>query len=152
MKKQAGFTLIELLVVIAVIGILASVVLASLNSARDKAKYAKAISEMREIAKAAELEVTNTGMYPPDVGIDTNPGMTGLSSWPKPPCTGWTYDWENWWPEYGGNTGAAYSTIRVTLRRPNVSAAYYYCITTANDCVASYGIDIRTVKTLSCNQ
>ncbi len=52
---KRGFTLIELLVVIAIIGILASVVLASLNSARDKGANAAAKSSLNNARAQAEL-------------------------------------------------------------------------------------------------
>ena len=55
-KFKRGFTLIELLVVIAIIGILSSVVLASLNSARSKARDAQRVANMREVSKIMNLE------------------------------------------------------------------------------------------------
>lgn len=55
MKKQKGFTLIELLVVIAIIGILAAVVLASLNSARSKGNDATVKRQLSQIKRQAEI-------------------------------------------------------------------------------------------------
>jgi len=55
MKKNKGFTLIELLVVIAIIGILSSVVLASLNTARNKGADAAIKSNINNARAQAEL-------------------------------------------------------------------------------------------------
>lgn len=62
-KNNKGFTLIELLVVVAIIGLLASVVLASLSSARDKGKNAAILQDVREFERLLQLEYNDTGSY-----------------------------------------------------------------------------------------
>ena len=67
-KQSRGFTLIELLVVIAIIGILSSVVLASLNGARAKARDAYRKSEMKQLQTALEMYVDSNNGYPSTSG------------------------------------------------------------------------------------
>jgi len=62
--KNKGFTLIELLVVIAIIGILSSIVLASLNSARQKGSDAAVKSNLNSVRASAELRYDlDSGTY-----------------------------------------------------------------------------------------
>jgi prepilin-type N-terminal cleavage/methylation domain-containing protein len=98
-RHHSGFTLIELLVVIAVIGILATIVLVSLNSARDKAYEARSKAEGKNIVTALELYASTYGDYPPDTDRDLPPGIEqylGAGEWPKAPWPGSIYDWDNW--------------------------------------------------------
>ena len=62
--RNKGFTLIELLVVIAIIGILASVVLYSVNSARAKARDSERISNVKQVEKALLMYNLDNGYYP----------------------------------------------------------------------------------------
>lgn len=62
-KNTKGFTLIELLVVIAIIGILSSVVLASLNTARGKGANAAIKQNFAAIRPQAEILYDTDGDY-----------------------------------------------------------------------------------------
>ena len=62
-RKNLGFTLIELLVVVAIIGISASVVLASLNTARGKGADAAIKANMANLRAQAEMYYDTNGSY-----------------------------------------------------------------------------------------
>ena len=99
MKKigNKGFTLIELLVVIAIIGILSSVVLASLNTAREKSRDAKRISDVAQLQLALELYFDDDGKYPTTaLGLADLVTKGYIASVPTPPngATQTTYGYQ----------------------------------------------------------
>ncbi len=63
-KTQAGFTLIELLVVVSLIGVLATLVLANLNAARQRGRDAQRKSDLRNIQTALRLYYNDYDKYP----------------------------------------------------------------------------------------
>jgi prepilin-type N-terminal cleavage/methylation domain-containing protein len=78
-----GFTLVEILVVIAIIGILASIIMASLSTARAKGRDAKRLSDIKQIQLALELFYDACGNYPANIYNTANntcsaSGATGV--------------------------------------------------------------------------
>ncbi len=146
MKK--GFTLVELLVVIAIIGILSSVVFASVSSAKNKAYMARTKAELRAMDRALLMYLgDNNDVYPPDTGRDAPAAFTSYlstGSWPRPGWPGSYFDWENW--NDPDNPGQKIYQISVrfcpaggnlsTCQFPNepwasgfgINSAVYYCV------------------------
>ncbi|MDD4332803.1 MAG: type II secretion system protein [Patescibacteria group bacterium] len=90
MKNKKGFTLIELLVVIAILGLLATLALVSLGSARGKARDVRRLSDIKQMQTALEMYYTASSTYPIDL-TDTL-FLTYMKQVPQDPspssCTG----------------------------------------------------------------
>lgn len=69
--NKKGFTLIELLVVIAIIGLLSTLAVVALGSAREKARDSKRLSDLKQVQTALELYYTDQGSYPTAVAAVT---------------------------------------------------------------------------------
>jgi prepilin-type N-terminal cleavage/methylation domain-containing protein len=111
-RTTRGFTLIELLVVIAIIGVLSSVVLASLSAARQKSRDAKRVAEVTQIGRALDLyydahqtypSTTPSGYTGDDAGVQLLVAAGLLPSIPVPPLgTDVTYHYHGLYKDAAG--------------------------------------------------
>ncbi|HBB38184.1 MAG: hypothetical protein UV82_C0007G0063 [Candidatus Magasanikbacteria bacterium GW2011_GWD2_43_18] len=67
--NKKGFTLIELLVVIAIIGLLSTLAVVALGSAREKANDSKRLSDLKQVQTALELYYTDQNVYPTTTAV-----------------------------------------------------------------------------------
>ena len=77
-KRKTGFTLVELLVVIAIIGILASMLMPAINSARESARSAQCGSNVRNLAIAANSYTQQNKDQLPSIGTGASSGFVEL--------------------------------------------------------------------------
>jgi len=135
-RDERGFTLIELLVVIAIIGILSSVVLASLNSARQKSRDARRIGDVKQLQLAMEMYYDSNSTYPDTISDLVSGSFIPVA--PTDPQTSSAYT-------YATSSDASSYVIRATLETDHSvldgdidgtvysvdcsdSPTYYYCV------------------------
>lgn len=139
---RTGFTLIELLVVISIIALISSLVLATLNQARAKARDASILSDIHTFANVMELYYSDFGYYPPAnnltnffsatalteiKGSNTEPSFISalspyLKQFPNPNKYAVDqYKWANW--GFGWGSGGI---SRISYNRPRYSKNVIY--------------------------
>ena len=128
-KGKKGFTLIELLVVIAIIGLLATLALVSLGGARQRARNAKRLSDVRQMQSALEIYNTGQGSYANPATPPVALGVTATTLCDTTPATA-----------LATSCAAGVTVIAQTLPRdPSVTGAASACIaTSAASCDYAY--------------
>lgn len=121
--RKSGFTLIELLVVIAIIGVLSTLAIIALGSARQKARDSKRVGDISQLNKALELYYSDNAAYPtvvtpgqPLVSLDGS--KTYLASIPSNPS-----------PRTDGN--CPNQDYMYVPRSNGQGYTFYYCIGSA---------------------
>lgn len=103
-KRLRGFTLFELAIVITIIAILSAIGYISYTGSKTKANYTQTRTDMQQIVSAATMFRVDHKQYPADgAGAISSDFKNYLPSNPIPPCSGYTYGWENLsTPQYAG--------------------------------------------------
>jgi prepilin-type N-terminal cleavage/methylation domain-containing protein len=171
--KKGGFTLIELLVVISIIGLLSSVVLASVNAARSKARDASRVQALVQLRNSLELyyskhgsyPVTGTSIYQSDLDTQnyfngTNsgnwiPGLVAdgvISSLPHDPraginvnCAPFWWDVESPTYVYQSYDGKGYALASICGAENNISTQSIFF----DKYLGQWGNDLQTMKICS---
>jgi prepilin-type N-terminal cleavage/methylation domain-containing protein len=97
---RRGFTLIELLVVIAIIGLLSSVVLSSVNTARAKARDARRIADINDIKKSMERYIIENGTPPSPSSYGRGASAPGY--------------WDQWWDVSSNTSSGTFMSFLVS--------------------------------------
>lgn len=110
--SQRGFTLVELLVVVAIISLLSSVVLASLQSARERAQDARRMADMKQLRIALEFYYDINKQYPADPSNTRVSSLTGATNNILPYIEPIPTD-----PTYTGSSGYRYRISNIDGRQ-----------------------------------
>lgn len=133
--QKSGFTLVELLVVISIIALLSSVVFASINSARAKARDARRAEDMRQIFIALNFFYDQNGCLP----LTSGSACPGTGAYSEPNAGAWDYSSQGGFMQFLSNSGFLSRVPTDPVNNmtgdaaPSGSFAYrYYCYDSSN--------------------